>query len=55
MQHKKRDFDRNARVRKKHADYILPLQVGESVGDCAERLAELLQGVLEEEKTPTEV
>ena len=50
MQHKKRDFDRNARVRKKYADDILPLQVGESVGDCAEKSVSLLGEALEEEK-----
>ena len=55
MQHKKRNFDWNARVREKHADYILPLDGEESVEESAKRLAELLQGVLEEEKTPTEV
>ncbi|MBR5263702.1 MAG: shikimate kinase [Clostridia bacterium] len=48
-------YRERAPLYQQHADLVLPLDGEESVEESAKRLAELLQGVLEEEKTPTEV
>ena len=48
-------YKERAPLYEKHADYILPLKVGETVEDCAEKLVSLLGEVLEEEKTPAGV